>query len=772
MQLLSFRVQNFRSMVDSGALELGTLTAILGEHGAGKSNLLQALASLNPVGGMRDLIPWLDASVWTMQAPRIETLWALDASETHQLAEILGEKIVRIRVWRGLEAMWHVQCLLASEKVFALKTAALVQQVRLWLAQHLPKFWYLARADRVTGYVNWCELLAADQVRADDLLFLQLCEILGFAPEDLMTAPPAQRQMVLSRADHILNQRWLKYWTEHRIRLVLDGAHFAIHFVDVKTQLSLPLGEQSQTLQVFFTLWLSFLAQKQGSMFVLLDGVDAAWAFGVRANFLRFLADHAQPAVMVSAAPLAEASQAYRLSFAPEIGSRAQQMTPKMQNCPPETQNSSPEIENCPPEISESATSATWQEVEAYVEAQQALPFSRFLDVLCQQAPQWTAHQPQLSAYLRIQISQCFPKNKYKIGAIVNYFNKIAQLFSASAGKNEDALSLQKALLAHAWHYFSDQEAVVKESEFLQAMNARFWDSTPFLTIVQKRKQIASKMQAPSLSIPVAHRKNMVVLLEFLLKRAPFLAGTPNLEASLSQSILELCPQTSQKIGVLYSALIKIPTLFARAKLTELAAQHLQTALFERMMQQAKLQQWQEAQAFFKPLNRQVRHLLPLIEARLEHWQHPQVSLGTAAPAAGQRLLVMDTSALMNRADILDFLTSKELAIIPKRVWQELHGLKKNEKAKTVAQACAAVAALNKHQDRIYRDDGCHVALLPLNFDASIPDNEILASALFYHRDYEMTFLSRDMEMLRKARLLQLPVQHSEQWYATREQIQ
>ena len=49
MKLKTFRVWNFRSINDSGDIDVKRITALLGRNESGKSNLLLALRSLNPV---------------------------------------------------------------------------------------------------------------------------------------------------------------------------------------------------------------------------------------------------------------------------------------------------------------------------------------------------------------------------------------------------------------------------------------------------------------------------------------------------------------------------------------------------------------------------------------------------------------------------------------------------------------------------------------------------------------------------------------------------
>ena len=53
MELQSFKIQNFRSIGDSGEVELSHVTALLGRNESGKSNLLLALRTLNPCRGFQ-----------------------------------------------------------------------------------------------------------------------------------------------------------------------------------------------------------------------------------------------------------------------------------------------------------------------------------------------------------------------------------------------------------------------------------------------------------------------------------------------------------------------------------------------------------------------------------------------------------------------------------------------------------------------------------------------------------------------------------------------
>lgn len=87
MKLVSFRVQNFRSVTDSGNVVVSKLTSLVGRNEAGKSNLLLALRTLNPPGGAPDLSPIKNfprqrrLSECTDDTPVVSTIWELTADE-------------------------------------------------------------------------------------------------------------------------------------------------------------------------------------------------------------------------------------------------------------------------------------------------------------------------------------------------------------------------------------------------------------------------------------------------------------------------------------------------------------------------------------------------------------------------------------------------------------------------------------------------------------------------------------------------------------------
>src|SRR5690348_5295612 len=95
MILESFRVFDFRSIKDSGDVELARITAILGRNESGKSNLLLALRTLNPVEGFQALNPTKDfprnrrLSECSDDTRVVDSQWRFTDDERKQLASLI-----------------------------------------------------------------------------------------------------------------------------------------------------------------------------------------------------------------------------------------------------------------------------------------------------------------------------------------------------------------------------------------------------------------------------------------------------------------------------------------------------------------------------------------------------------------------------------------------------------------------------------------------------------------------------------------------------------
>lgn len=111
MKLESFRVFNYRSINDSGDIDVSQLTALLGRNESGKSNLLRALHSINPIEGFSALTPIKDfprhrrLEECNDSTPVLSTVWVLDEADKEELLEILprATEVVRVTIGRSYQ---------------------------------------------------------------------------------------------------------------------------------------------------------------------------------------------------------------------------------------------------------------------------------------------------------------------------------------------------------------------------------------------------------------------------------------------------------------------------------------------------------------------------------------------------------------------------------------------------------------------------------------------------------------------------------------------
>ncbi|MBR0792692.1 AAA family ATPase [Bradyrhizobium manausense] len=137
MILQKFRVLNFRSIENSGDIDVEKITALVGRNESGKSNLLTALASLNPAGGRKDLNSVKDFP----RSKRIEeckpnthvvwTWWGLNEKESEQLKDLLGSAPEDITIGRGYAAaQFWVNVNAKQPEIDAKKAASTIKRLK------------------------------------------------------------------------------------------------------------------------------------------------------------------------------------------------------------------------------------------------------------------------------------------------------------------------------------------------------------------------------------------------------------------------------------------------------------------------------------------------------------------------------------------------------------------------------------------------------------------------------------------------------------------
>lgn len=112
MKLESFRIQNFRSITDSGNVEMSHITALLGRNESGKTNLLLGLQSLKPAEGLKALNPTKDfprhrkLTECSNDTEVVSSLWKFSPDEQNELGKILPRalSVTHVVIGRNYEA--------------------------------------------------------------------------------------------------------------------------------------------------------------------------------------------------------------------------------------------------------------------------------------------------------------------------------------------------------------------------------------------------------------------------------------------------------------------------------------------------------------------------------------------------------------------------------------------------------------------------------------------------------------------------------------------
>jgi rRNA-processing protein FCF1 len=137
------------------------------------------------------------------------------------------------------------------------------------------------------------------------------------------------------------------------------------------------------------------------------------------------------------------------------------------------------------------------------------------------------------------------------------------------------------------------------------------------------------------------------------------------------------------------------------------------------------------------------------IDRKVSAWQE-LASQRLAPPAPeGHKLVVLDTNALMDMPDLLGrTLQRGGVPIVPRRVLEELDGLKGASSEEKAKKARSAIRALER-AGRGVKYESEVVELLPPDWDVS-PDNRILSVAL-YHRLSDVVLVTGDINLRTKA---------------------
>lgn len=115
MELVKFRITNFRSINDSGEIAVDKITSLVGRNESGKSNLILALSTLKPPGARTPLSAIKDfprgrrLEECKPDTPVVASWWKFSKNESSELAKLLpgAPRLSEVEIGRGYDpAIW------------------------------------------------------------------------------------------------------------------------------------------------------------------------------------------------------------------------------------------------------------------------------------------------------------------------------------------------------------------------------------------------------------------------------------------------------------------------------------------------------------------------------------------------------------------------------------------------------------------------------------------------------------------------------------------
>lgn len=125
------------------------------------------------------------------------------------------------------------------------------------------------------------------------------------------------------------------------------------------------------------------------------------------------------------------------------------------------------------------------------------------------------------------------------------------------------------------------------------------------------------------------------------------------------------------------------------------------------------------------------------------------------------RLIVLDTSALMVAPDLVGRMRQRDIPVLPRRVLEELDGLKESQDNQKAQSARAAIRAIESSSSRI-RFESEALDLIPPDWERS-SDNRILSVAM-YLRLSEVLLITGDINFRNKARAEEIRAQTPDEY--------
>ena len=313
MKLVSVRVQNYKCVEDSGEFSVTDLTCLAGKNESGKTALLQALRTLNPVEGTveanfdgLDEFPRRRFRGDISDEPVLTTAWELSDDEVRELEKELGRGIlasctVVVRKGYDNELVWDVQWLendfvrqIRSDAAEGAESQQDIEDlVTQALEKFLPKFLYFPTYGILPGEISVDEVVSVAPSSTGDWdrrrHFRALLDLAGTDAQTLRGA--RRREELIARLESVSNNLGdviFKYWSQNkdlRVQFRYDprrpdddpdvrGDVFQLRIENARHRVSTEFDARSSGFVWFFSflVWFNSVTRDIGdNLIILLD---------------------------------------------------------------------------------------------------------------------------------------------------------------------------------------------------------------------------------------------------------------------------------------------------------------------------------------------------------------------------------------------------------------------------------------------------------------------------------------------------------------------
>lgn len=308
LELVKFKLQNYKRYKDTDWIGVGRLTAFVGKNEAGKSALFQGLAKLNPsdkttYDEFRELPRRLLTDLRDKHLPVCSAVFKLTKEELGRAREIYTG-------WQG--------DLVMITKYYNNKTLAFLpesdkridKKLSRYFISNMPQFLYFDNYDVLESAINISDYL--DKLKSEPKnrkLRVQTClfKHVKLSPKELKDLDPsdanvtdeegqllAEKRSALCHAAQVsMTTKFSAWWFQrrHHFHYKVDGKYFRIEISDDIDPSPIVLEERSMGMRYFFSFYLIFLVEAETTnknSIILLDEPGLHYHGSMQAQLISF----------------------------------------------------------------------------------------------------------------------------------------------------------------------------------------------------------------------------------------------------------------------------------------------------------------------------------------------------------------------------------------------------------------------------------------------------------------------------------------------------